>query len=42
MSREYELIYTSLMLKIDLKHSISKVNIKQLLSYKHNREQLAD
>jgi len=30
------------MLKIDLKHSTSKVNISSLLSYKHNRSEVAD
>ena len=42
MSKEYELVYTSLLLKIDLKHSSSKVNIDSLLSHKHERESIYD
>ena len=31
-----------MMLKIDLKHSTSRINISSLLSYKQNRAQVAD
>ena len=42
MHNEYELLYTSIMLKIDLKHSSNRINIASLLSHKHNRENLYD
>lgn len=37
MQKEYELIYTSIMLKIDLKHATGRINLTSLLSHKHNR-----
>ena len=37
MHNEYELIYTSIMLKIDLKHASNRIKIASLLSHKHNR-----
>ncbi len=41
MSKEYELVYTSIMLKIDLKHS-NLIDISGLLSHKHNRKTIYD
>lgn len=42
MHKEFELVYTSLMLKIDLRHACTKINITSLLSHKHNRASLID
>jgi hypothetical protein len=42
MQRVYELLYTSLMLKIDLKHAAAKVNVSALLRENRYRTTLSD
>lgn len=42
MQQEFNLVYTSIMLKIDLKHASGAINIAVLLSHKHNRKTLFD